>query len=411
MPQLDSIDGQQVRVWTVSELTAEIRDTLFSRPELRQLWVAGEVSNMSTPASGHCYFTLKDSSSSIRCVMFRRHASSLTFELDDGMDVVAFGNIDVYERHGQYQLYVREVEPSGVGSLYIAFQQLRHRLTEEGLFDAERKRPLPAMPQNVGVVTSRYSAAFRDIVKVIQRRDPGCNILLSHSTVQGDSAPAQLVSALHLVQRCEEVEVIIIARGGGSLEDLQPFNDEEVVRAVVQSSVPIVAGVGHETDVTLCGLAADSRAATPSAAAELVVTDRKQVAADLCSVSAKIVRRLERLILDKRARLKGILSRRSLQRPEDILTGRRQTLDALADSIMSSQKHNVRDHRHRVVTLTQRLQALNPASVLRRGYSIVRDDSGQVLRNAEDVEVSDHILIELQNGELDAEVLRTHHKQ
>ncbi len=399
-------EDEHKQVWTVSELNSHIRNILFSSPELRSLWVAGEVSNYSSASSGHCYFTLKDSQSSLRCVMFRRHAKELQFDLTDGMDIVAFGNIDVYERNGQYQLYVREINPSGVGALYISLQQLRERLREEGLFEQETKRSLPGFPQTIGVVTSRHSAAFRDIVKVVRRRSSGCNIVLAHSSVQGLSSSQQLVSGLNALQKDSEIEVLILARGGGSLEDLQAFNDEDVVRAVSESNVPVVTGVGHESDVTLCGLAADARGATPSAAAELVVPDREELFSQIEAVMETLSRRLSRLLHDKKRRLQVVMSRRSLQRPQDILQGRKQTLDSYSQELIRSQDNILQRRSHQLRSLKERLEAMNPQTVLKRGYSIVRDNEGRIVSGVGQVEVSQGIKVLLNNGELDAEVVR-----
>ncbi len=395
----------ELRIWTVADITAEIRETLYQNPELRALWIQGEVSNLSEPASGHCYFTLKDDTSALRCVMFRSNRRSVLFDLRNGMSILAFGHIDIYDRSGQYQFYVREAEPAGTGALHLAWQQLHRRLSEEGLFDEHLKQSLPRFPRRVGVVTSGKSAAFRDIVTVIRRRCPGLDILLCHASVQGDAAPGELIGALDRLNRSGDVDVIIIGRGGGSLEDLWAFNDEDLVRAVRASQVPVVAGVGHETDVTLCDLAADVRAPTPSAAAELVAPDVQQVRADLNRISDVMIIRLRRTVGVRRQRLETVSSRRPLTRPEDLVDRRRQHLDALMMQICRAQVHILRDRRLRLESRSERLKALDPAGVLARGYSIATDAEGRVVRRASSLNPGEMITVRVHRGEVGAQVL------
>ncbi len=397
--------GETLRIWTVSELTSEIRQALYDSPELRSLWVHGEVSNLRQPTSGHCYFTLKDDNSSLQCVLFRGDRRKVAFDLTNGTEIIAFGYIDVYERSGQYQLYVKGAEPAGAGALHLALEQLRERLQEEGLFDVRRKRKLPLLPRTVGVVTSQYGAAFRDIVKVIRRRCPGLNILLCHSAVQGDAAPGELIAGLQLLNRSGEVDVIIIGRGGGSLEDLWSFNSEEVVRAVASSRVPVVCGVGHETDTTLCDLAADVRAPTPSAAAEMVAPDVSGLRLQLQTAAKTMVRRLERKVQVMARRWELVCSRRSLRRPADILDERRQRVDEALLRLTRGQAEFMRDRRREIETQVQRLRAMGPESVLSRGYSIITGSDGEIIRDAAAVTPGDVIEIRLERGRLRARVI------
>ncbi|MFO8060530.1 MAG: exodeoxyribonuclease VII large subunit [Bacillota bacterium] len=395
----------ELRVWTVSGITAEIRDTLYQNPELRSLWIQGEVSNLRVPASGHCYFTLKDDSAALQCVMFRSNRRSVMFDLRNGMSILALGHIDVYDRNGQYQFYVRAAEPAGTGALHLAWEQLHRRLSEEGLFDQQLKRPIPLFPRRVGVITSAKGAAFRDIVNVAHRRCPGLDILLCHSSVQGDAAPDELIAALETLNRVGGVDVIIMGRGGGSLEDLWAFNDENLVRAVRASDIPVVAGVGHETDLTLCELAADVRAPTPSAAAELVAPDVHQLRASLNRISEVMIARLRRAVRVRRQRLQVVTSRRSLSRPDDMLDRRRQDLDALMMQLCRAEANLLRDRRLRLESRAERLRALDPVRVLARGYSITADSRGRVVRDASSLKPGEEITVKVHRGELGAQVL------
>jgi len=401
------LSSAELQIWTVAGLTSHIRGLLYDQPELRRVWVRGELSNLRCPPSGHRYFTLKDASSSLPCVMFRGPGRTVAFNMQDGIKVIAYGYIDVYEKAGQYQLYVQELQPDGMGSLHLALQQLRRRLQEEGLFSADRKRPLPSIPQAVGVVTSRSGAALRDILRVAGRRFPGMNILLSHSSVQGDRAPQELVEALQRLEEAGAVDVIIIGRGGGSLEELWCFNDERVVRAVAACSIPVVSAVGHETDVSLCDLAADARAATPSAAAELVVPDRERLFRELGGLSVRLERGIGRLLDRRRRRLADLGRRRVLVRPEHLLIERRQRLDTLLARIAGRAHRLMNQRRLRLVELTGRLHTSSPLGALERGFSLVRREDGQVVRSWRQVEPGDLVGIQLSLGSLNAEVRET----
>src|SRR6266581_1563950 len=295
------MSSSERRVYTVSELTASIKTTL--EEGFPMMWVEGEISNLRTPGSGHAYFTLKDEGAQISAVLFRGRGRRLRFGLEDGMQVLAFGGLDVYAARGQYQLVVEMMEPKGLGALQLAFEQLKRRLEAEGLFDEGRKRPLPAFPRVIGVVTSPTGAAIRDILNIIGRRFGNLRILIAPVRVQGDEAPGEILQALLNLQEVVELDVIIVGRGGGSIEDLWAFNDERVARAIAGCRVPVISGVGHETDFTIADFVADLRAPTPSAAAELVVQEKLQVARALVSLYEALKQAMASRLERERARV------------------------------------------------------------------------------------------------------------
>ncbi len=396
--------SDQMQIWTVSELTAEIRGTLYDNPSLRTLWVRGEVSNLRRPPSGHCYFTLKDETAALQCVLFRGNQMQVPFDLSDGMDILAQGNVDVYERQGQYQLYVRRAEPAGRGALHLALEQLRDKLRAEGLFDEYRKQEIPTFPRTVGVVTSVQGAALRDIITVMHRRCPAVDIIVRHASVQGDSAAPELRRGLHQIMQHGKAEVIIIGRGGGSLEDLWAFNDEELVRSIAAADIPVVSAVGHETDITLADLAADVRAPTPSAAAELVVPDVGQLRDGLRRTATTLSSRLRRRAERARERLQSIGRRRVFRYPEKMVADRRQTIDELYGRLESAQRRLIRDRATSLSALRERLRALNPRAVLARGYSITSDRNGNIITHAGQNRPGDELSVLLHRGRLGVEV-------
>ena len=305
------------KIYTVSELTEQIRDLL--EREFPSVWIQGEVSNLRSAPSGHVYFTLKDESAQIRCVMFKLQRRFLKFRLEDGLHVIAWGRISVYSLRGEYQLILDTMEPVGLGSLMLAFEQLKKRLTAEGLFDERNKKPLPPFPKRIGLVTSSRGAAVRDMIRISRRRFPGTHILVSPASVQGDRAPDEIVAAIDRLCNAGDVDVIIVGRGGGSIEDLWAFNDEKVVRADAGCRLPIVSAVGHETDVTLTDFAADLRASTPSAAAEMVVPDKQDLQEGVIHLAARM-KSCMRNFLERRVGILNELLRRAL-RPQASNTG------------------------------------------------------------------------------------------
>ena len=372
--------AQSAPQWTVSKLTFYIRKLLEEDETLQDVWVQGEISNLSRPASGHIYFTLKDSSAALKCVMWRTSAVRLGVALQDGKAVEVHGKIGVYEVSGQYQLYADQIRPVGEGALYQEFMRLKAMLEAEGLFAAERKRPIPMFPQQIGIVTSATGAALRDMLNTLQRRLPLVQVLLAPSPVQGIEAPPALVKAIQsLVLRSPDV--IILARGGGSIEDLWAFNDERVVRAVAEAEVPVICGVGHETDFTLCDFAADVRAPTPTAAAELATQITVQdLAASVSNLQSRINRSVIETINGQKSVLADLLAQMKYVSPGRRILSERQHVDELARRAYSSLLHHVQLQAAHVKGMQRRLEALNPSAVLARGYAVVtRKDDGSIV--------------------------------
>jgi exodeoxyribonuclease VII large subunit len=392
---------------TVSELNAHLREVLTSDPLLADVWVQAEVSNCRRAASGHYYFTLKDDSAALDAVMWRSHAARLSAPLNVGDAVLVHGAVSIYEVSGRLQLYADLVRPAGVGLLAARFEELKLRLEAEGLFDARRKRPLPALPRRIGVATSAQGAALQDILTVVQRRCPLVEVLLAPCLVQGEQAPASIVAALRLLY-ARDVDLIILARGGGSLEDLWSFNDEAVARAVAASPVPLLTGVGHETDTSIADLVADMRAPTPSAAAELAVPelDELQDAIDAARqrLDAVLALRLDTLRLTNSTAASALHQ----HQPATRINRARQQLDDLLRRASSSMGHSLALQRARLTGLDQQLAALSPQATLRRGYSLVQQADGRPLARAAQVQPGARLTITLHDGSLTVDVLTTH---
>lgn len=361
------------QILSVSDLTRHIKRLFEEDATLTDVWVRGEISNFKRHTSGHMYFTLKDAGSQLRCVMFRRDNAALLFQPEDGARVVARGYVSVYEARGDYQLYVRAMTFDGVGALFEAFERLKKRLQEEGLFDVERKRPLPRFAQCVGIITSPTGAALRDLITIIRRRSPSTRIVVIPCLVQGADAPPDIVRAIEWANRCPDIDVLIVGRGGGSLEDLWAFNEETVARAVFHSRIPVVSAVGHETDFTITDFVADLRAPTPSAAAELVTADAREGLVTIANFRERLTRALSQKIEMGQQTLQGLLRRRVMTHPLESIDSRRQWVDDLCDraSLAIKQSHRLRTAR--LQTLTAKLQALDPRAVLSRGYAVFRD--------------------------------------
>ena len=398
---------QEADALSVTELTFHIRRLFDEDSLLNRVAVRGELSNFRRHHSGHCYFTLKDSAAALRCVMFRSRAVSLRFEPADGMQVRVLGRVAVYERDGSYQLYVDSMVADGLGDLSVAFARLREKLLEEGLFDDSRKQPLPLLPRAIGVVTSPTGAALRDIVTVARRRHAGIPILLAPVAVQGEEAPEQIVRGIQLLDRSGRVDVIIIGRGGGSIEELWAFNDERVVRAVAAATTPIVSAVGHQTDYTLSDFAADRRAATPSQAAEIVTPDRLALTQRLRTNQHRLNQSLLNRLIRRRLRLERCLASKLFRRPQEILQERMQRLDQLQDRLASAVETLLNRNQQRWQLANEKLNLLDPLRVLQRGYSVVRRQDGQVVRRAETVGQGDRLDVWLQEGRLGVVVTET----
>lgn len=387
-------------VLSVRELTLYIKRLIERDQALAAVWVRGEISNFKWHTSGHIYFTLKDDTTQLKCVMFRSAAGRLRFRPDNGMMVLVSGNVSVFERDGAYQLYCEEMEPAGVGALHLQYEQLKARLEAEGLFAHALKRPLPRLPRRVGLITAATGAALRDMISVSQRRFPGVRLVIAPALVQGAEAPASLMRALALTAQLPELDVIIIGRGGGSLEDLWAFNDEGLARAIRACPVPVVSAVGHETDFTIADFAADLRAPTPSAAAELVVPSRAELLGVVDGLRARLVTVTRRALERKRARVKLLADRPVLQRPQGRLLQDRQRLDDLVRRLNYAVGRSGEARRQRLRALAGRLDALSPLAVLSRGYAIARAADGGVLKEATAVAVGDFVSVMLYKGGL-----------
>lgn len=391
------------RLLTVTELSQYLRALMESDEILRDLWVSGEISNLSQPASGHIYFTLKDPSSALRCVIWRTTAARLLVHLRNGQAVEAHGAISLYERDGQYQLYIDSLRLAGEGWLYQEFLRLKARLEADGLFDEARKRPVPAFPQRIGIVTSATGAALQDILNTLNHRYSLAEVILSPAPVQGDDAPPKLVRALQRLETASP-DVILMVRGGGSLEDLWAFNDERVVRAIVACSIPVITGIGHETDFTLADFAADLRAPTPTGAAVLATPDAADLRAALGSKLLHIDSAVAALLISNRRDCTDLEMRLARLSPQRKVQEDRQRLDELTERALRGLAAGHRLRRARVDGLASRLQALSPLAVLQRGYAVVRGPDGRILQSVQQVKPGDVIAARLKDGELSAQV-------
>jgi exodeoxyribonuclease VII large subunit len=392
-------------IWSVSNLTRYIRGLLENDSALQDVWVEGEVSNVSRPASGHLYFTIKDRGASLRAVMWRSNAARQAYTMQEGDAVEVHGSIGVYDVGGNYQLYADLIRPAGQGILYQEFLRLKEKLESEGLFDIDRKRPLPAWPSRIGIITSATGAALRDMLHTLQRRYPLVQVLLAASPVQGDEAPGGLVAALDSLHRQEpRPDVILIARGGGSIEDLWAFNDERVARAVADSEIPVISGVGHETDFTIVDFVADLRAPTPTAAAELATPDREELQQSLDDFQMRLLRQIQ-ITLDGRRQL-WRQAAYTLRRSSPLLEVRihRQRLDDVQRQLHTHLRHTLQMYRVETSALARRVAALSPQAVLNRGYAVVRKADGQVVRSPAQVSTDERLQVNVSDGEFPVRV-------
>ena len=437
----------QRRVWTVRDLVAAVRTQL--EREYTDAWVAGEISNLRIQPSGHLYFTLKDESSQIRAVMFKTQARLLRFRPADGMLVVARGRVTVYESRGELQILAEHLEPKGAGALQIAFEQLKAKLQAEGLFDEGRKKPIPALPKCIGIVTSPQAAAVRDILNILQRRHQAANVLIFPAQVQGDTAAMEVSAGLRYFNKAKNVDVIVVARGGGSFEDLAAFNDEGLARAVATSRIPVISAVGHETDFTIVDFVADLRAPTPSAAAELVIRSRQEIENQAAGLRDRLRRALQYRLLMARQSLTEMAQHGTFARMMDGLGRRQQKLDDLSYRLEKNIRQILQEQERRLerasatvrhydvrrilngvrrelesrikalnsafrdlflrrqgqlAVLFRQLEALSPLAILDRGYALVFNASGNLLKDAEQVKIGDDITARLARGEIVARV-------
>lgn len=394
----------QPPTWSVTDLTRYLRDLFESEENLQDLWVEGEVSNLSRPTSGHLYFTLKDRNTALRCVMWRNAVIQQTYLPRDGDAIEIHGSISVYEASGNYQLYGDMIRPAGEGALYQEFLRLKAQLEAEGLFDAGRKRAIPRWPETIGIVTSPTGAALRDMLDTIRRRYPPVKIILAPTQVQGDQAPQGIMSALQALNRLIKPDLILLARGGGSLEDLMAFNDEQVARAIVSSPAPIISGIGHETDFTIADFAADLRAPTPTAAAELATPNQADLRVSLSELSKNIHQSTINFLLDQRKWLEGQQNRLLLRTPLARVHRDQQRLDELNYRAGRSLYHAIEINRTRLAGMELRLNALNPDAILARGYSLVTQPDGSLVRSTKQVQPNDALSVRVSDGEFEVRV-------
>ncbi len=388
-----------IQVLKVSEINRYVKGLIQGDPRLRDLWVSGELSNFKHHRSGHMYFTLKDSTSSLRCVFFRRENVRCIFKPTDGMEVILHGNISVYEPDGAYQLYVAEMEPAGMGSLFLAFEQLKRKLEAEGLFRADRKKPIPALPRKVALVTSPTGAALQDMLTTIKKRFPHVHLLVVESLVQGSGAAADIVRALDLLNKRNDIDLIILARGGGSLEDLWPFNEEAVARAIYRSELHVISAVGHETDFTIADFTADLRAPTPTAGAAAAVPEKEEMLLKIKQFRERAAMALQRRLQQEKQKVDHIVSDRFFRLP-----GRRIKLstELLEQLEVKLRREIVRVLQYKGMRLTaqiDKLESYSPLKVMNRGYSYCRDEEGNIIRSVKQIRLGRLLQLSFKDGQ------------
>jgi len=444
-----AFQGPARRIWTVRDLMSAVRTGL--EREYTDIWVEGEISNFRPAESGHLYFTLKEDGAQLRIVMFRSQARLLRFRPADGMVVIARGRITVYESRGELQLSAEYLEPKGAGALQIAFEQLKAKLAAEGLFDQARKKPIPALPRHIGVVTSPRGAAIGDILNILRRRHQGAHVLIYPAQVQGEAAPREVSAGVRYFNRARTVDVVVVARGGGSVEDLAAFNDEGLARVVAASQLPVISAVGHETDFTILDFVADLRAPTPSAAAELVIESQQQLEERVGGLRRRLARAARYQLLMTRQRLMQLAQHGAFARMRDLIGRRQQRLDELTYRLASGERQQLQGYRQRLEVasarlrlhdlrrvlggmrreieshtaalaaatrahlmrrrarleqMEARLRALSPLHILERGYALVFDAQGNLVKDAAQVQAGDEIRARVHRGEIEAQVRR-----
>lgn len=396
---------QNTLVLSVSQLNRYIKMNFDADENLANIFISGEISNFTNHyRTGHLYFTLKDDSAAVRAVMFNSSAKRLKFMPEDGMKVIARGRVSVYEASGQYQLYVDDMQPDGVGALNLAYEQLKEKLQKEGLFSELHKKPLPPYPEKVGVITSPTGAAVRDIINVLGRRFPYAEIVFCPVLVQGEGAHLQLTDAVNMFNSERAADVIIIGRGGGSIEDLWEFNDEGLARAVYNSEIPVISAVGHETDFTICDFVADMRAPTPSAAAELAVPDANELQYALSTLKNRMFLNVSSGIADRRSRLEYLTSKGALKSPDEMLSNRSQRLDTAFSKMLSSYENRIGGKKVEFISAATALSKLDPMSVLMRGFAFVSDKNGKNVYSSQALAKGDKINVRFHDGSAVCEV-------
>ncbi|PUU93497.1 MAG: exodeoxyribonuclease VII large subunit, partial [Halanaerobium sp.] len=391
-------------IYTVQEITEYLQSLIKEDALLSDFWISGEISNFYHHSSGHMYFTLKDKNSQLKTVMFKGYNSSLDFEPEEGMQVEARGNLDIYAQRGEYQFYAREMEKAGKGKLYEAFEKLKDRLEKEGLFAESRKKEIPFLASKIGIVTSPTGAAIRDILSVMKRRSGNFSVLIVPAHVQGDLAKGEITAGIEYLNSRDDIDLIIISRGGGSIEDLWPFNEEVVARAVYNSKLPVISGVGHETDFTISDFVADLRAPTPSAAAELATANREEILNRLDNLSQRLLNSGSGRVRELKNKLQNISERRIFASPEELFRNYEQELDSLETKLNHQIERKYNDWENKYQLLYQRLNNLSPLKTLDRGYAILQDQAERTVSSVEQIEQGDQLRARLSDGLLDLEV-------
>lgn len=393
-----------MQVYEVSQVNEYLRQRFEEDEFLSGVFIRGEISNYKLYPSGHHYFTLKDASSAMRCVMFRGNAFRLRFRPENGMKVIAFGRVSVFPRDGTYQLYCTEMTPDGVGDLHVAFEQLKAKLQAEGLFAQEKKKTLPRFPHRIAIITSAAGAALHDMLRILRKRYPLTEVVLLAVRVQGAEAPPEIAAALRYANCYRVADLIITGRGGGSIEDLWAFNDERVARAIAESEIPVISAVGHEPDFTISDFVADLRAATPSNAAELAVPDQTELRQELAAKQTLVLTLMQKRLKAERQHVAALAGSRSLRDPMNYLNDRRMLTDYLQRRLNAAAQREVSASRERFVRLTAKLDAMSPLKVLGRGYSFARDERGSVVRSVHQLAVRETLRLEFADGCANAQI-------
>ena len=385
---------------SVSELTSQLKKLIESN--FSNIWIQGEISNFKHHSSGHMYFTLKDQGAELRCVMFRGFNQEIHFKPEDGMDVILQGKITVYEPRGQYQLMVQNMEPAGIGTLFLAFEALKKQLQSEGLFDNLLKKELPQFPKKVGIITSQTGAAFKDMVQILNRRAPYVDIVLRPTLVQGINAANDIVEGIKEVSLIDNIDVLIIGRGGGSLEDLWAFNEEEVARAIVACKIPIISAVGHETDITISDMVADLRAPTPSAAAEIVAPSVKDLKQKINQQRNILFKQFQFKVNKIWQRFDHLTERHAVQKPQSIIQRQKEKIDSLSNGLLLKMNHLFTLSKTKAFAINKELNILNPSDILKRGYSIIYDTDGVIIRKGSDLKENDFFEAQIGQDRIEA---------
>lgn len=393
------------QVLSISQLNEYIKSRMDADPNLRSVAVRGEISNYKLYPSGHHYFTLKDESAALKCVMFKSHGARLRFKPGNGMKVIAMGTVSVFPRDGAYQLYCTAMAMDGIGDLYAAFEELKRKLSAQGLFDPAHKKPLPRYPGTIGIVTSSAGAAVHDMLRILRARYPLTKVRLLPVRVQGAEAPGEIAGAIAYANRYNLADLLIVGRGGGSIEDLWAFNDERVARAIYDSRIPVISAVGHEPDVTISDYAADLRAATPSNAAELAVPDQDALRQTLDAMSLSMAQSMSRQLKNARLRLDSLGKRPVLVSPMASIETRRKALELLNQRLMTAENSAVESHRRRFVSMTAKLDAMSPLKVLTRGYALACDKNGDLIRSVDQARPGEEMRLRVSDGTIKAKII------